>query len=224
MNIVAYDNAKVTVLFPFEEVTPIRGANGPAIIASIAGRFRFLKSPDLTIPRTEQEKIGLRFENGIFGVGDSQIIIAEFVIFNDGVVISARTTEEGEVFWQTILEVMLHEHNFRDFSSTPVRRFVSQLVVEFDHPLERLINSYADIANSVSTHLSTVYDTSIPLGFARFDLEFDKIGQNSSLTVPRFIIERRQGTPFARERYYCSAPLRSRDHIAILERLEKTLA
>lgn len=61
------------------------------------------------------------------------------------------------------------------------------------------------------------------MNLARIDFEYDKVAEKSALVVPKFIIERRQGISFERERYFCSAPMRTRDHVDILEKIEKNL-
>jgi hypothetical protein len=63
----------------------------------------------------------------------------------------------------------------------------------------------------------------MPMELARIDPEFDNLAENSALTVPRFIIDRRKNIAFARERYFCIAPLRTNDHIHILEEIEKII-
>jgi hypothetical protein len=115
------------------------------------------------------------------------------------------------------------ENGFRNFTEAPVIRFVSQLVVEFNKPLERLIKPFEALATIVSDRLSPIYKQDVPLGFSRLDLEYDKLTHKSSIIVPKFIIERRQGIPFSKERYYCSAPIRTNEHIAILEKIEQEL-
>jgi hypothetical protein len=118
---------------------------------------------------------------------------------------------------------MINENGFRPFSDMPVRRFVSQLVVEFSKPLDGLVKKFNSLISLVSDQVSSVYDENIVLGFSRLDIGFDKIGYKSSLTVPGFIIERRQGVAFSKERYYCSAPIRTSQHVEILEKIENIL-
>jgi hypothetical protein len=223
MKVVAYDTARVTVLFPFEEVAPMAGASARAVVDAVANRYSFAKLPDFGLPKTEIDKSGIRFETGVLETNAGPINIIDFTVFGDGVVIGAKTTEDGELFWSDAFNWLRAEHGFRNFNTPPDLRFLSQIVVEFERPLAKLMANYAEISSSVSKVISKIYDEEIPMGFARFDLEFDKIGSKSSLVVPKFIIERRVLIPFERERYICGAPMRTLDHIAILEEIERSL-
>ena len=223
MKVIAYDSAKVTILFPFEEVSPIGGQDGLVIINKTADRYNFVRGPDLNISRQERDKIGLRFETGSSKINDELISIGEFTIHGDGVVIVAKTTIEAEIFWDDLVKWMRLENHFRDFTVTPVRRFISQIVVEFSVPLSTIIPIYSALANAVSAKLSEIYDAPIPINFSGLDMSFDKVGSKSAMIVPDFKIERRAGIAFDRERYYCSAPLRTSDHVEILELIERYL-
>jgi hypothetical protein len=177
----------------------------------------------LSQPQSEVTKNGIKFENGSFDLNGKISNISEFTIYTDGVVITSPTTEQSEIFWDDISSWMITENGFRSFAEIPVRRFVSQLVVDFNKPLERLIKPFQELAQIISERLGPIYEQKIPLGFSRIDLEYDKISDKSSVIVPKFIIERRQNVPFNKERYYCSAPVRTNEHIAILEKIERDL-
>lgn len=221
MNIVSYDLAKATLLFPLEEISPLRGINNARIVNDIVNKYQFAKYPNIDMPREELGKTGLKFENGIFMEG--QINITEFSIFSDGIVVGARTTDEAESFIADMLLWVRQTYGFREFMSTPVSRFISQIVVEFNKRLLKLLRDSNEIVNLVSKRISDIYEEKITLDLARVDLDFDKLGTKSPLIVPRFIIERRPGAVFERERYYCFAPLRTRDHVSILEEIEKSI-
>jgi hypothetical protein len=223
MNIISYDHAKVTVLFPFEEVAPLGATSGISIVSKIVDRYNFRKGPDLNQSQAEIAKNGLKFENATAIIHGTNINIIECVVFSDGVVVTSPTTEQSELFWDDISSWMITENGFRDFTEVPIRRFVSQLVVEFNKPLERLIRPFEAMAKIISDRLSPIYGQDVPLGFSRLDLEYDKMSFKSSIIVPKFIIERRQGISFNKERYYCSAPIRTNEHIVILETIEREL-
>jgi hypothetical protein len=223
MKIIAFDSARFTVLFSLEEVSPLDGAGSIDNIDQVALRYKFSKRPDLTLPREELQKVGLKFEHGVYLLNNRAADITAFTIFTDGVVIDASTTDDAEYFWDDICQWLLAERKFRDFVTPPRRRFVSQVIVEFDNPLSELIRQFGVIAQSLGDKLAEIYNKRVPMGLARIDLEFDNLAENSALVVPRFIIERRKNIAFSRERYFCVAPLRTNDHLHILEEIEKTI-
>jgi hypothetical protein len=223
MKIIAFDSARLTVLFPLEEVSPLDGAGSIDIIDQVAMRYKFAKRPDLTLPKEELQKVGLKFEHGLYVHSDREANITSFTIFTDGVVIDAPTTDDAELFWVDICQWLLADRKFRDFVTAPRRRFVSQVIVEFDRPLSDLIRQFGLITQTLSDKLSEIYNTRVPMGLARIDLEFDHLGENSALVIPRFVIERRKNIAFSRERYFCIAPLRTNDHLHVLGEIEKTI-
>jgi hypothetical protein len=223
MKIVAYEASRMTVLFPLEEVTPLGGPTSDKIVDKVAERYEFTKLPNLNVTNDEIDKSGIRFERGILKKAGSNINIIEFVVFNDGVVIGSQTTEDAELFWSDIFAWLRTEHGYREFATPPLLRYISQIIVEFDSPLINFMKDFEKLSSPVSKVLSAIYDAEIRMDFSRIDLEFDRIGNKSALNIPRFIIERRVQIPFERERYMCSAPMRTRDHISVLEEIERSL-
>jgi hypothetical protein len=222
MRIISYDSARVTSLFPLEEISPKR-SNIYNIVEKIGGRYSFAKRPDFSLPRTELDKTGLRFESGSFRFGDSDTPISDCTAFSDGIVINAQTTEVAEAFWNDLSDWLRKENNFRDFTITPTLRFISQLVVEFDGSINNILIEYGNISSIVSDAVSEIYEDKIEMEFARFDLDFDKIGRKSHHVIPKFSIERRVNVAFERSRYMCNAPIRTRNHVEILEKIERLL-
>jgi hypothetical protein len=220
MKVIAIDAARVTILFPVEEVVPLGGITSRDTLDDVVLRYAFAKRPDLTLPKDELQKVGLKFENGYCQLGDRTITIISFTVFTDGVVIDASNTDDAEEFWEDLSKWMIAEKKFRDFTIKPARRFISQVVVEFDKPLSRLIGLFEVISGLVSNKISEVYDARVWLNLGRVDLEFDRLAELSSLIVPKFTIERRVNIQFSRERYHCSAPIRTKDHLQVLGEIE----
>jgi hypothetical protein len=217
VRVISFDVARVTVLFPVEEVMPLGGMAASDVVNDVVSRYQFAKGPDLGLSREDLQKTGLKFENGHHTFQGQTTPIASFVIFSDGVVIDAGRTDDAEAFWDDLSNWVIKERKFRNFTIVPIRRFVSQIVIEFDKPLSKLINGFESLTRLVSEKLNTVYDAKVNLEFGRIDFaSSDQV----SLRMPNFIIERRLNIPFSRERYYCSAPLRTNDHIEVLEQIE----
>lgn len=146
MRVIAYDTARLTLLFPFEEVAPLIGADAFEIISKIKQRYDFKKVPDLgAVTKEDVDKNGLRFEVGRLG---NEAVVTDFAIYSDGVVINARTTEDAQLFWTDLLEWMIAQNNFRRFIEPPSVRYISQIVVEFDKALGNLLHSHRAIIES----------------------------------------------------------------------------
>jgi len=224
MKIVSYKTCRVTSLFPFEEVIPVTGANDREIVGKLKDRYSFLKPPDLTLPNEEFAKNGYRFEGGQFKIGSEIARIADFSIFRDGIVINARKTEYAEAFLDDVIAYSQKEFSFRDFTTRPRRYFQSQVVVEFERSPAKLIQSLDKITSVISKRLQEIYEMEIPMKFSRLDFGFDKTMPGAPrTTVQPFIIERREGVSYEKERYFCAAPMRTNSHIEVLKEIESYL-
>jgi hypothetical protein len=223
MRIIAFEMSRVTVLFPYEEVIPLAGVNDRDIIEKIAARYQFLKIPNLLVDDTA--KNGYKFENGSVTKNGGTARIADFSIFRDGIVINAPKTDNAEEFLDDISEYMKSEFSYRDPITPPRRYFQSQLVVEFDKSPGKLIVSLDKIAATISEPLKEIYGADIPMKFGRLDFDVDKskLFLPAPAAVHRFIIDRRTGVPFEKERFFCSAPLRTKTHVSVLEKIEALL-
>jgi hypothetical protein len=218
MKIISQDSCRVTILFPLEEVVPLGGINGPEALGKIQRRYEFLKTPDPTMTREDVVKQGYKFSTGQIILSGKKTVVIEFAIYNDGIVADARNSEIAEAFLDDIIQFMQTEFEFRKFSSEPRRYFHNQLVVEFEKPLGRLIPTFDKISRTISQFLGP----DDAMNFARIDFQADKTGK--SAVPPKLVIERRLGISFDKERYFSSAPIRTQEHVAVLEELERSIS
>jgi hypothetical protein len=223
MRVVNYDASRVTSLFPFEEVTPLSGANDREIIEAVGNRYKFLKIPDLA--KDDVAKDGFKFASGQFTFESSLFRLGEFSIFRDGLVINAATTNGSEAFLNDVIMFMRESFSFRDFTTKPRLFFQSQMVVEFDRSPEKLLRSLDQIAEIISAPLKEAYDPAIHMQFSRLDFDVDRSPGKPPINrlVQRFGIERRLDIPFEKQRFFCVAPMRTNTHIAALEAIEKLI-
>jgi hypothetical protein len=220
MIVINYESSRVTMLFPLEELLPLSGINDREIITAVTNKYKFLRSPDLA--KDDISKDGYKFGSGQFQFHESIFRINEFSIFRDGLVVNAAVTDGSEVFLDDVISFMKEEFSFRDFKTKPRRYFQSQIVVEFERSPERLLKSLERLSAIISAPLEKIYETEIPMRFARLDFDFDKLSKQTPApaTVQRFIIERRAGISFDNERYFCAAPMRTGEHETALKQIE----
>lgn len=222
MRIISYNNARVTWLFPLEEIGPLDGMNGSNLISEISRRYEFKNIPSVAAPE-EMQKNGVKFGLGKFKVSDRIQVVTELSVYSDGIVAISEQTETGHLFLIDLLGWLRRDFGFREFSSEVKELFLSELTVEFDQALSRLLPSFELITNAVSKFTAPMFQTKDTMGFARIDLEFDRTSPTIKQGAPRFVIERRTNVPFSQERYFCSAPMRTTEHVKSLTEIE-TLA
>jgi hypothetical protein len=171
------------------------------------------------VPRTLAE---LDFKNGVtFLRGYYQgRIIEKFQVYENGLLCEAnQDTDLADEFLSEILAWAIREHKL-PIKETGVRAYISQLEVtssiDMDLKLERLnavgellakcLNGYGQpVPNYIVSGLRMHYDsmaTPVP-------------------RPPNFVFERRVGQVFATNEFFTSAPTRTKDHLAILDALEK---
>jgi hypothetical protein len=224
MKLVAFEIGRTSLLFPLEEISPLIPGDGRLVVEGIAARYNFRGFPPPNIQREELAKNGAKFENGLITIEGKPTAIADFTAYNDGIVVTASTTEAASIFIDDLLSCLRNEFGFRDFISQAQRTFISQIVVEFERPLSGLLPTYEKIAGLIAEQASANFGLKARMDFTRLDFEFDKASTHLRYIIPRFIIERRPGVPYSQERYFCSAPMQTRAHLALLDQIERSLS
>jgi hypothetical protein len=223
VRIISYEDARVTALFPLEEVVPLE-RDGRDNLSQIKTRYEFSRVTDLaTTPGEEIEKNGVRLEGGKFSFEGQTAAITSLAIYRDGIVVSANRSEYAEAMIHDLLEFCHAKLGFRRPVTTPRFLFLSQIIVEFEISLANLISKFSAISDLITSELVPIYQNTEPVNFCRVDFELEKKAIPSGIAAPRFVIERRVNIPVERERYFCGAPLRTASHLRVLEEIEKLL-
>jgi hypothetical protein len=220
MKLISIDVGRVTWLFPVEEILPIGGAEGPNIVQAIASRYAFTQSPS-NPTREDIDKNGLKFLAGHFEHEKNRANITEFAVFNDGIVVSSVSTEAAEAFFEDVYAFLRSNFGFREIVSTVKRVYLSNLVVELGPSLSKALDSYAQIAKVIGEKLNKLDGSKHPVELARLDFALNKDPEFRPPNIPRFTIEKRAHAPFSQHRYFSSAPIPTKDHLTMLEHLEK---
>lgn len=223
MKIISFVNGRTTWLFPVEEFTPAGGANGKEIVARIAAKYNFSHPPE-NPTREEVEKNGLKFAGGQFKFEEELVSIDEFIAYNDGIVASANTTERTEAFLKDISNFLRKEFAFREITTAIKTINLSTVVVEFEKPLSAVMAGYQAIMEAISNHLNALDDTNFPVELARMDFILNRDPEFRPANQSRFMIEKRANTSNAQNRYFSSAPVTTKGHLEILEKMEAVIA
>jgi hypothetical protein len=224
LKIIVYENARVTKLFPLEEAVPLSGGDTREILSKIKNRYDFARATDpATTTREDIAKNGYRFESGRFAFHDEWVNATDLAVYSDGIVANASRTEHAEYLIDDLISFARMTFGFRELITEPSSYYLSQLVVEFDKPLAKLISNFESISAAITAEATSIYKIQQPAGFARIDFEIDKASLTKGINIPRFIIERRTNIPFDKERYHSGAPMKTDRHIHILEEIEKML-
>jgi hypothetical protein len=227
MKLIGAAQGLVGIRLSIEEVIPQSSPPAQNIIAGIKAFFNFSVAP---IPQTIAT-VPWQFADGKITKGKQEIGVPQMVLFPDGDLAIATTTDLAEIALDSLIDYLKKEFGYRYGGPSEKRLYASSLVVEFDAPFADIIPQIAKMQNIFAE----------AGGRGSRSVEFLRIGFSEgahgspylplptatlldSLERTDFVIERRVGHQFAENRFFCSAPLRTKDHIKALESIERALA
>jgi hypothetical protein len=217
----------VALIVPAEEVEPEGGVVIEDLIKIIADDYHFAVRPQIqNIGMTFPQPFG--FQAGWLEVDNSKVPIFQLFVFQNGGMVSAATTEIADEVLDDYMARADSKLGFRFKAAKTARRtYLSNIVVEFEDGIERLIEPLMSIGS--------LLDREIPRQGGPFRTKRMAFGFGPVATLPMlssleavensdFLIERREGEPITSNRYFCAAPTTTENHIRILGLLAKELA
>jgi len=209
--------ARTVWLFDINDLNPKGKHIGQEFIKWLAESYKFSKVPSSSLDLDDTKALAFLF--GGFGVGEETITI-DLRIYPDGAVADSRSsTDHTDAFLKNVLE--LAEKKFGLTRRLDMVRKVihlSELSVRCKHSLSGLNPKLKDIALKLSS-LTGIPDR---YSFDLFGIGFWNDPQFPS-GLSHFRIEKTLNVPASENRYYSVAPLKTSDHLAILDELEKLL-
>ena len=214
----AFRGLKAQVL---ETVAPLE------LVEAVRQRYGFLKYPDLGKPNEP-----IDFQVGKLEIDGRIIKVQQFVITYMTTVTSlgaaTRTSsDDADLFLDDLINWTQSEFNLDTASASsfpPAYHGQVEFVLETD----RLATRFKELTNlgEAITNIIHGYGSKecpeYQLG--GFSMHFDTNDPKLSRPIPTvFTVERRVGAPYSEQKYFSQAPLKTKDHKAVLERLEKLL-
>ena len=218
MKLLSVNTARAIWLGQVRDLNP-KGMKLERILTSfLVDTYKFEKTP-LTQEPTDPNK-GLIFENGEFEAKEEHPIIINLTIYNDGLVAeSISSTTHSEAFLEDVLIRFSEFFKISSFTSVFKKKlYSSQLFVYTDKQL-KLLNPKL---KKISEYLSHNVEQS-SLNFQVGGISFWP-DQTSKVPPASFTFERALGVPFSENRYYSAAPLKTDQHLELLEKLENILS
>jgi hypothetical protein len=189
----------------------------PTACRAFVERYRFSAFPESV---EQMAKEPMNFGHGLFG----DVAIESFEIYSDGVVIVSRSpTDVLDEFLADVTNWCKSELGLDRIETHTVSRiYESHLLFRSDQEILRSLVPLADIGRLLSSGLKKVSNQ---------DVKFEPFGvslasDQSTVTGLRpiaFRVERKAGIEFSRNYYISSAPLRTKEHIALLKKLEASV-
>ena len=188
----------------------------PEIVEGLKARYSFLSAPKEHEILLEPPK-GIELKHGKFVYRDQVVIIDKFTLFNDGVAAdTTSSTDDSGYFLDDLMEWAKSAMPKAQISRP--RYYLSHIEFKMSEPLEGYTPRLKPVGEQLTALLKS-YGIAVPRYEATaIHLRFDQIGKiNPQPGV--FFIDRRAGIPFSENIWFSQAPLRTKDHIALLEDL-----
>jgi hypothetical protein len=173
-----------------------------------------------TPPQEHDKEKGVKFVGGEFspsGRKDDSIGI-EATLYNNGIVASGRTTtDDTDLFLEHVL-VRLAKGGVIEYRPEMIRRrqYASEIIAVTDKEL--IFPAFDKVCALLS---GAVDGGKQEFTVAGLLCDIDQVVP--SRQIP-FRFERRANTPFSENTYYSHGPLKTQDHIAVLDAIEEALS
>ncbi|UYN96678.1 MAG: hypothetical protein KIT25_07035 [Enhydrobacter sp.] len=188
----------------------------PTAVDMIKARYGFLTNSDL---RTSADA-GVKFQSGrLQRQGEAEIAIENLDVYNDGLLVVCRTTTEADIVLDDVISWGQLAFQVRQPASPPPRLYSSWLVVDFDEPIAKLVAKFAIMKGLITAAHERAYGMKLDFQFHRVSFNVDP----STLplhTFTDYAMDRRGGAPYALNRFFCTAPLKTEEHIQLLSEIE----
>lgn len=210
---------------------PIGGTYLPDVVTAFRERYGFIEAPSTVAEYQADATKGVTFKHGKFRVGTRQtaqgriseeIVIDSLHIFNDGLIANTKSfVEDADLFLDDVIKWSIKSFGYSILEDPPIRHaYTSQVEVSFPKSLVSLFDELKGLNDQITTALAMYGNAPPSYSISGFSLHCD----TTKLLPPiptAFTFERRAQHPFTSNLYFSTAPLKTTDHIKVLEELEK---
>lgn len=215
MKLLAIEMSRVTALFRMER--PSGQPYLPHIAAQLAERYHFGGAPH-SFADVGGNKI--EFKHGLFE--GNAIDILE--VYNDGIIVSSRSDSNCIDKYIDDLGLWLETtHGLSAIETHTVNKmYESTLLVETDREIFKPLDAFAGIARMIEGALRDSTGLEVQYHSVGLSLSADQ-SKNPFLRPVPFRFERKDLIEFSRHQFFTTAPLKTKQHLDILERLESSI-
>jgi hypothetical protein len=218
MKLLYVDVAKVTWLFDTRLINP-KGLSQTLLFDGLKEQYKFAKSPAHAGDLTNN---ALVFEHGAFVKVNGESIHAQLSIYNDGIVAeTASCTDDTMEFIKSLCEWAV-KAGYSLPSEGMVRfGFANQVRVLCETPLLAINPTIESLIRLLESRFQSLDNKPRVFDLGAIHLFSEDVSK--PLAPVPFRFERKYGAPFSSNEYFSLAPLRTQDHLDLLEELEKIL-
>lgn len=216
MKLISIEFGQVTWIVDL--VLPSGNIYFPETIVAIKNRYKFVTAPNIETLLLQQPNVV--FEHGKFG----DAVIRKFSTHNDGMIAETQAgTNNAEEFLDDLVKWACDEYGGTVLEINDTYRvYDSHLIVQMEINLEEKMAFLNFINDELSSQIKDYGIIPLDYHASGFSLSTDNSKVHGLSTSP-FRVDRRTGQRFSNNLYYCSAPLKTADHIHLLEKIENVI-
>lgn len=186
----------------------------PNLVKACEARYGFLQRPH-TLEEFDFAK-GVTFQYGYF---NNRVVIDKFQVFENGMLIESKIdTDQCDAFLDDVLKLIDNECGIDATEEDGSARFYySSLEVQGSFSLAEKFARLHQIGHEIAEKLREYHQNTVD-----YELLGLLYGPGSG-TVPAFRFERRENAPEEKRLYFSAAPLRTGDHMTVLDRFDAFL-
>jgi len=221
MKIIGFDKCRVSMLVDLLEIGTRDGLYFPGAATLLQSKFNFISIPQPASQANPKEV--LCFEHGFFNYEGRDINIRAFEIYPHGLVAQAADSNAAEIFLDEFSAFATAELGQVAEGLIGRKFFASSLMVQFDKEANGFLSANEKIIALFSNHLKATYGLEQKAELSRISMrpDPDKLNARVGSLLTEFTLERRINAPYEDQKFYSTAPLRTDDHIAFLQKIEK---
>jgi hypothetical protein len=225
MKLIAAIQGVAAVRVSLDEVLPPSNPPQLNIVAGVQSFFNFSTSPPREVI-TGGVPLVFQFGRVIDPETKTEIGINQLAMLPDGDIVVSSRTEFAEKGLDALVKYLNQAFGYRMEGPSAKRSFQSTVVVEFERSFTEIIPSLVALQGVLAQKQQAPFEM-LRLSFANATGGMPNPQTANPLDgIERtdFTIERRVGSPFSANRFFCTAPMRTREHLDCLEALEQLRA
>jgi hypothetical protein len=191
----------------------------PDIVKAVRARYGFVEGPNTVLDHTIERPEGVTFLMG----HSEEVAVDRLSIYREGALVEGReSTERMDAFFDDVVDFIRVEFGIALADSAPVSRlYLSKIEVRGQVGLVGAFERLNVLALALAAQVRSYGVDLQPYSVGGFSLFSEAV----SGTVPpsRFVFERRVGHPHDANMFVSEAPVSTRQHMELLNTLEKSL-
>jgi hypothetical protein len=219
MELLAVRTARLVAYLNAEELNPSGRPLAHDFMKAFVDRYAFVKQPTTADEILDTQNKGLIFELGKW----NDVGVTKVILFDWGIVVETNaSTEASESVLQDMLTWGAETFGLSNRPNLITRRnYVSELVFSSEMSLPAISPKLRSLGSRVTELVSGYLGDSLLFGLTGITLAFDS-SQSKQLYTP-FQIYRLADTPFSQNKYYSGGPLKTSDHVQLINDFEASL-